>query len=140
MNDGAIDRARREFLDENKIYSQADLETLRRSSPKNENERRGRKRSPDNYHEIHTTYAQATNESLVVMDDADHEPSIEQPESGQRLIKQFFELFVSGKREHRLDGLTPAAQAHLINEIKAGIPLLEEFVAKNKIVEVIPFH
>ena len=140
MSDGAIDRARREFLDENKIFSQADLETLRRSSPKNENERRGRKRSPDNYHEIHTTHAQATNQSLVVMDDADHEPAIEQPESGQRLIKQFFELFVSGEIEHRLDGLTPAAQAHLINEIKAGIPLLEEFVAKNKTVEVIPFH
>ena len=75
-----------------------------------------------------------------MIDDADHEPAIEQPESGQRLIKQFFELFVSGKIEHRLDGLTPAAQAHLINEIKAGIPLLEEFVAKNKTVEVIPFH
>ena len=56
MSDGAIDRARREFLDENKIYSQADLETLRRSSPKDENESRGRKRSPDNYHEIHTTH------------------------------------------------------------------------------------
>ena len=59
MSDGAIDRARREFLDENKIYSQADLETLYRSSSKNENERRGRKRSPDNYHEIHTTHRQS---------------------------------------------------------------------------------
>ena len=109
MSDGAIDRARREFLDDNKVYSQAELETLRQSSPKDEDERRGRKQSPDNFHKIRTTHAHATHMSLVVLDDADSEPSIEQPESGQRLIKQFFQLFVSGEIEHRLDGFTPAA-------------------------------
>ena len=140
MSDGAIDLVRREFLDDNKVYSQAELETLRQSSPKNEHERRGRKRSTANFHEIRTTHAQATHESLVVMHDADSKSSVEQPESGQRLIKQFFQLFVSGEIEHRLDGFTPAAQAHLIDEIKTGIPLLEEFVAKYKTIEVTHVH
>ena len=140
MSDGAIDRVRREFLDDNKVYSQAELETLRQSSPKDEDERRGRKRSAINFREIRTTHAQATHESLVVVHDADHEHAIEQPESGQRLIKQFFQLFVSGEIEHRLNGFTPAAQAHLIDEIKEGIPLLEEFVAKYKIIEVTHVH
>ena len=30
----------------------------------------------------------------------------------------------------------PAAQAHLMDEIKTGITLLEEFVSKNKTIEV----
>ena len=140
MSDGAKDRVRREFLDDNKVYSQAELKTLRQSSPKDEHERRGRKQSPANFHEIRIKHAHATHMSLVVLDDADSEPSIEQAEYGQRLIKRFFQLFVSGEIEHRLDGFTPAAQAHLIDEIKAGIPLLEEFVAKKKTIEVIPFH
>ena len=59
---------------------------------------------------------------------------------GQKLIKQFFQLFLSGEIEHRLAEFTPNAQAHLIDEIKAGIPLLEEFVAKNKTIEVNPIH
>ena len=140
MSDGAIDRVRREFLDDNKVYSQAELETLRQSSPKDEHERRGRKQSPANFHEIRTTHAHATHMSLVVMDDAVSEPSIEQPESGQKLIKQFFQLFMSGEIEHRLAEFTPNAQAHLIDEINEGIHLLEEFVAKYKIIEVTHIH
>ena len=113
--------------------SQKALEDLQREYPINLHERRGRKSASSGLHQTHQV---ATHESLVVLEDAHNEPSIEQPESGQRLIKQFFQLFVSGEIEHRLDGFTPAAQAHLIDEIKAGIPLLEEFVAKNKIIEV----
>ena len=78
--------------------------------------------------------------SLVVMDDAVSEPSIEQPESGQKLIKQFFQLFMSGEIEHRLAEFTPNAQAHLIDEINEGIHLLEEFVAKYKTIEVTLVH
>ena len=140
MSDGAIDLVRREFLDDNKVYSQAELETLRQSSPKDEHERGGRKQSPANFHEIRTTHAYATHMSLVVMDDAVSEPSIEQPESGQKLIKQFFQLFLSGEIEHRLAEFTPNAQAHLIDEIKEGIHLLEEFVAKYKTIEVTHVH
>ena len=140
MNGQGVNKIQRDFLNDNKVYSQSELEELVRCYPKDEHERRGRKQSPANFHEIRTTHAHATHMSLVVMDDAVSEPSIEQPESGQRLIKQFFQLFVSGEIEHRLDGFTPAAQAHLIDEIKSGIPLLEEFVAKNKTIEVTSVH
>ena len=47
---------------------------------------------------------------------------------------------MSGETEHRLAAFTPNAQAHLINEIKAGIPLLEELVTKNKSIEVTSVH
>ena len=36
MSDVAIYRVRREFLDDNKIYTQSELEELRRSNPKKE--------------------------------------------------------------------------------------------------------
>ena len=45
-----------------------------------------------------------------------------------------------GEVEHRLAEFTPNAQAHLINKIKEGILLLDEFVAKNKTIEVTPVH
>ena len=48
MNDGAIYRVRIEFLDDNKIYTQTELEELRRSNPKEEYKGRGRKRSSKN--------------------------------------------------------------------------------------------
>ena len=38
--------------------------------------------------------------------------------------------------EQHLTEYTPATQAHLIDQIKMGITLLEEFVSKNKIIEV----
>jgi hypothetical protein len=47
---------------------------------------------------------------------------------------------VLGEVEHRLAEFTPNAQAHLINKIKEGILLLDEFVAKNKTIEVTPVH
>ena len=136
MSDGAVDQVRREFLNDNKIYIQDELEELRRSSPKEGFERRGRKPASANFQEVRPTYALAAHESLAVMDDAIDESVIEKQESGQKLIKQFFELFMSGEIEHRLAEFTPNAQAHLIDEIKAGIPLLEEFVAKNRTIEV----
>ena len=133
-------KAYRHFAKEGTRMSQKALEDLQRQYPINLNERRGRKPSRASFQETHSTHALATHESLEVMDDAVDESVIEQQESGQRLIKQFFQLFMSGEIEHRLDGFTPAAQAHLIDEIKAGIPLLEEFVAKNKTIEITPVH
>jgi hypothetical protein len=116
------------------------LEELVRCYPKDEYKWRGRKPARANLQKAHPTHAQATHESLAVMDDAVDESVIEKQESGKRLIKQFFELFMSGEIEHRLAEFTPNAQAHLINEIKAGIPLLEDFVTKNKTIELTTIH
>ena len=74
------------------------------------------------------------------MEDADEEPVIRQTESAQSLICKFFQLIKSGDIEHYLSEYTPAAQAHLIDETKTGITLLEEFVSKNKIIEVNPVN
>ena len=74
------------------------------------------------------------------MEDADEAPVIRQSESAQGFIGKFFHLIKSGEIEHYLSGYTPAAQAHLIDEIKTGITLLEEFVSKNKIIEVNPVN
>ena len=71
-----------------------------------------------------------------MMEDAVEETFIRQPESAQSLIGRFVELIKSGEIEHYLSEYTPAAQAHLIDEIKMGITLLEEFVSRNKIIEV----
>ena len=70
------------------------------------------------------------------MEDADEAPVIRQSESAQGFIGKFFHLIKSGEIEHYLSGYTPAAQAQLIDEIKTGIILLEEFVSKNKTIEV----
>ena len=70
------------------------------------------------------------------MEDAEDAPVIRQTESAQGFIGKFFHLIKSGEIEHYLSGYTPAAQAHLIDEIKIGITLLEEFVSKNKTIEV----
>ena len=48
MNDEAIYRVRSEFLDDNKVYTQADLEELRRSNPKEERKGKVRKQISDN--------------------------------------------------------------------------------------------
>ena len=42
----------------------------------------------------------------------------------------------SGEIDHYLSEYTPAAQAHLIDEIKTGITLLEELISKNNTIEV----
>ncbi len=70
------------------------------------------------------------------MEDADGDPPITQPESAQRYIDHFFQLFASGAMEQGLAQFPPASQVQLIDEIKMGITLLEEFVSKNKTVEV----
>ena len=135
MNDMAIDRVRREFLYDNKVYTQSELEELRRSNPKEDRKGRGRKRSRANLSKQRSTDQAAMHESLKVMEDAE-ETVIRPPESAHYLISHFFKLVASGVIEQRLAEYTPAAQAHLIDEIKAGITLLEEFVSKNKTIEV----
>ena len=134
MNDAAIYRVRSEFLDDNKVYTQAELEELRRSNPKEDRKGRGRKRSSENVEKKRLTHQSEAHESLAVMEDAD------ETESAQGFIGKFFHLIKSGEIEHYLSGYTPAAQAHLIDEIKTGITLLEEFVSKNKTVEVTPVN
>ena len=121
---------------DNKVYSQAELEKLRQLYPKDVYERRGRK---PNRHRVQETYllaSVATHECLKVMEDAVEENVTRQPESAHSLISRFFTLVASGVIEQRLAEYTPAAQAHLIDEIKTGITLLEEFVSKNKTIEV----
>ena len=136
MNDMAIDRVRTEFLYDNKVYTQSELEELRRSNPKEERNGKARKRSRVNLSKQRLADQVATHESLKVMEDAVEETVTRPPESAHFLISHFFTLVSSGVIEQRLAEYTPAAQAHLIEEIKAGITLLEEFVSKNKTIEV----
>ena len=136
MNDMAIDRVRTELLYDSKVYTQSELEELRRSNPKEDRKGRGRKRSSENVEKKRLTHQAEAHESLAVMEDAIEEPVIRQQVSAQRLIGEFFQLIKSGEIEYCLSEYTPAAQAHLIDEIKTGITLLEEFVSKNKTIEV----
>ena len=136
MNDAAIYRVRSEFLDDNKVYTQAELEELRRSNPKEDRKERGPKRSSENVEKKRLMHKAEAHQSLAVMEDADEAPVIRQSESAEGFIGKFFHLIKSGEIEHYLSGYTPAAQAHLIDEIKIGLTLLEEFVIKNKAIEV----
>ncbi len=136
MNGTAIHRVSTDLARDNKVYSQAELEKLRQLYPKDVYERRGRKPRRSRVQEINPLPSVATHESLKVMEDAVEETVTRQPESAQSLISRFFTLVASGVIEQRLAEYTPVAQAHLINEIKTGITLLEEFVSKNKTVEV----
>ena len=120
--------------------SQLALEDLQRQHPANPNERRGRKPDRANFPEARPTYALATHESLAVMDDAEDETFVAAPKSAQYLIAEFFRLFKTGEFSRCLDEFTPSAQAHLIEEIKAGIPLLQDFVAKNSTIDVVSTH
>ena len=140
MSDDAVDQVLREFLDENKVYTQAELEELRRSSPRDEFERRARKPSRASFPETRPTHAPVTHESLEVMEDAEEESVVAQPESGQKLVKQFFLFLASGEMDQCLAGFAPAAQAHLIDEVEAVQSLLEEFIAKHQPIEVTPVH
>ena len=65
------------------------------------------------------------------MEDADEAPVIRQTESAQSLIGKFFHLIKSGDIEHYLSEYTPAAQAHLIDEIKVS-PCLKSLSVKIK--------
>ena len=136
MNDVAIYRVRSEFLDDNKIYTQSELEELRRSNPKDGHKGKAQKRSKVNLSKHLSADQVAAHESLEVMEDADEMPVFRQTESAQSLIGKFFYLIKSGEIENYLSEYTPAAQAHLIDEMKLGISLLEEFVSKNKTFEV----
>ncbi|ABB34547.1 hypothetical protein Syncc9605_0778 [Synechococcus sp. CC9605] len=140
MSNDAVDQVRRELLDDNKVYTQAELEELRRSNPKDEYEWRARTPSRANVQETRPTHALTTHESLEVMDDAKEESFIAQPEWGQKLVKQFFLFLASGEMDQCLAGFAPAAKAHLIDEVEAVQSLLEEFIAKHQPIEVTPIH
>ena len=140
MSDVGIARVRREFLDDKKVYTQAELEELRRSNPKDECVRRVRTSRRANFQETRPTHGLTTHESLEVMDDADEESVISQPESGQKLVKQFFLFLASGEMDQCLAGFAPAAQANLIDEVEAVQSLLEDFIAKHQPIEVTSIH
>ena len=74
------------------------------------------------------------------MDDAEEKFVVVRPESGQKLVKQFFLFLASGEMDQCLAGFAPAAQAHLIDEVEAVQSLLAEFIAKHQPIEVIPIH
>ena len=113
---------------------------MRRSNLKEDRKGRGRKWSSENVEKKRLSHQAEAHVSLAVMEDADEESVIRQTESAQSLIGKFFQLIKSGDIEHYLSEYTPAAQAHLIDEIKTGVTLLEEIVSKNKIIEVNPFN
>ena len=100
----------------------------------------GRKLSRASFPETRPKHALATHESLEVMEDAEEESVISQPEWGQKLVKQFFLFLASGEMDQCLAGFAPAAQAHLIDEVEAVQSLLEEFIAKHQPIEVTPVH
>ena len=116
--------------------SQKALEYLQREFPVKLNERRGRQLAGSCIHQTQPTQVVVTHESLAVMEDADGDPLTTQPEFIQSLVSSFFQLSASGAMEQHLTEYTPATQAHLIDQIKMGITLLEEFVSKNKTIEV----
>ena len=136
MNGTAVHQVSTDLARDNKVYSQAELEKLRQLYPKDVYERRGRKPRRSRVQETNPLPSASTHESLKVMEDAVEETVIRQSESAHSLISRFFTLVASGVIEQRLAEYTPAAQAHLIDEIKTGITLLEEFVSKNKTIEV----
>ena len=103
--------------------SQKALEALQREHPVKLNERRGRKPAGSCIHQTQPTQVVVTHESLAVMEDADGDPLTTQPEFTQSLVSSFFKLVASGAMEQHLTEYTPAAQAHLIDEIKTGITL-----------------
>ena len=116
--------------------SQKALEALQREYPVKLNERRGRKPAGSRIHQTQSKQFVVTHESVAVMEDSDGDPLTIQPEFTQCLVSSFFQLFASGAMEQHLAEYTPAAQAHLIDKIKMGIILLEEFLSKNNTIEV----
>ena len=133
-------KAHRHFVKQGTRMSQSALEELQRQHPVNPNERRGRKPDRANFQETRPTHALATHESLEVMDDAKEESVITQPESGQKLVRQFFLFLASGEMDQCLAGFAPAAQAHLIDEVEAVQSLLEEFITNHQPIAVTPIN
>ena len=140
MHGGGVEKVKQDFLIDNKVYTQAELEKLVISYPKDEYERKGRKTSRTNFPETRPTHALAAHDSLEVMDDAKEEAVVEQPESGQRLVTQFFHFLASGEMDRCLAGFAPAAQTHMIDEVQAVQSLLEDFISKHQPIEVTPIH
>ena len=103
MNGKGVSKIQRDFLNDNKVYSQSELEELVRCYPKDEYKWRGRKPARANFQAAHPTYALATHESLAVMDDAEDET----PRSSQLYITEFFRLFKTGEFSRCLDEFTP---------------------------------
>ena len=120
--------------------SQKTLEDLQRQYPTNLNERRGKKPSRASFSETRRTHALAAHESLDVMADA-IEVSVDiQPESGQKLVSEFFHLVASGELDRCLAGFAPAAQTHMIEKVQAVQSLLEKFLSKHQPIQVSPIH
>ena len=129
-------KAYRHFAKGGIRMSQRALEALQREHPVKLNERRGRKPAGSCIQQAQPTQVVVTHESLAVMEDADGDPLTTEPQFTQSLISSFFKLVASGAMEQHLTEYTPAAQAHLIDQIQMGITLLEAFVSKNKTIEV----
>jgi hypothetical protein len=140
MNGRGVEQVKKEFLHCNKVYTQSELEQLVSSFPKDEYKRRGQKPTRTNFPETRPTHALATHESLAVLDDAEDESFVETPKSSQVIIQAFFQLFNTGDLQLHLDQYEPSTQTRLIEEIRSGIPLLEDFVAKNLTVDVVSTH
>ena len=120
--------------------SQKILEDLQRQYPTNLDERRGRKPSLASFSETRPTHVLAAHESLEVMDDAIEVSVVMQPESGQKLVSEFFHLVASGELDRCLAGFAPVAQSHMIDEVQAVQLLLEKFLSKYQPIEVTPIH
>ena len=120
--------------------TQSALEDNQRAYPTNPAETRGRKPCRANFQETRPTHALTIHESLEVMGDAKEESMVIQPESGQKLVSQFFHFLASGEMDRCLAGFAPAAQAHQIDEVEAVQSLLEEIIAKHQPIEVTPIH
>lgn len=133
MNGQGVYRIQRDFLNDNKVYSQSELEELVGRYPKDEYKRRGRKPTRANFQEAHPTYALATHESLAVMEDVPED-------DGQTVIRNFVRLFASGEMDRRLAGFSSNAQAGLIDEMKVVKDHLEEFIEKNTTIDVATIH
>ena len=133
-------KAYRHFVKEGTRVSQKILEDLQRQHPTNPNERRGRKSSRASFPETRPTYSLATHDSLEVMDDAKEESVVMPPETGQKLVSEFVHFVASGALDQCLSRSSPAAQAHLIDEVEAVQALLEEFVSTYNPIEITPIH
>ena len=133
-------KAYRHFARQGTRMSQKSLEALQRQYPSNRNEKRGEKPDRDHFQETPLTHALAVHESLKVMDDAEEQPMFQEPESGQKLVKQFCLFLSSGEMDRCLSRFAPAAQAHMIDDIEAVKLLLEELISKHQTIEVTPIH
>ena len=100
-------------------------------NPKKELDKRVRHSREGNFSKKDLKYPVASTDSLKTIEQMEAISPKSNPRSCQGLISEFFWLFKSGQVEHLLADYTPTAQAHLINEIKIGITLIEEFVSKN---------